>query len=92
MRPPASKLPRALHAGKPLPPKKLGKEMGHNARSTRPKATTFMGVIRASSLSRDREQSMRSVTRKRVRMLLAVRAKAVKEIPRQTLQEPRKTR
>ena len=43
---PARKLPRALPAGKPLPWRKPGKVMGHTARSTGPRATTFMNVIK----------------------------------------------
>ena len=77
---PGKEVPRALPAGKPVPRKKSGKVMGRTARSTRPRATTSMNVIKLSSLSRDREQSMRSVIRKIVRMLLAVRAEAVKQI------------
>jgi hypothetical protein len=78
LRPPARKLPCALTAGKPLLPRKPGKVMGRIARFIGPRATTFKSVIRLNNLSKDRKQSMRSVTRKRVRMLLAARAEVVK--------------
>ena len=54
--------------------------MGHTTRSTGPRATTFRSAIRLSSWSRDREQNMRSVIRKMVRMSLAVRAEAMEQI------------
>ena len=38
-----------------------------------------MNVIKLSSLTRDREQNMISAIRRKVRMLLAERAKAVKQ-------------
>ena len=78
MRPPARNLLCALTARKPLLPRKPGKVMGCIARFIGPKATTFKSVIRLSSLSKDRRKNMKSVTRKGVRMLLAVRAEVVK--------------
>ena len=72
------KLPHALPARKSLPRRKLGKVKGRTTRSTGPGATTSMNVIKLSSLSRGRKRNMRSVTRKKVRMLLAVRAEVVK--------------
>ena len=56
------------------------KVMGRIARFIGPRATTFKSVIRLSGLSRNREQSMRSVIRRKVRMLLAVRVEVVKQI------------
>ena len=75
---PAWKLPCALTARRLRLPRRLGKVVGCIARFIRPKATTFKSVIRLISLSSGRKQSMRSMIRKRVRMLLAVRAEAVK--------------
>ena len=86
------KLSCALTAEKPLLPRKLGKVMGRTASFIGPRATTFKSVIRLSSLSRNRGQSMISVIRKNVRMLLAVRVEAVSKSPRQTPPEQRKTR
>ena len=78
LRPPARKLSCALTAGKLLQSRRPGKVMCRIARFIGLRATTFKSVIRLSSLVGDKEQSMRSVIRKRVRMLLAVRAGVVK--------------
>ena len=77
---PASKLPRALTARKPLPLRKPGREMDRTARFIGPRATACKSVTKLSSLSRNREQNMRSVIRKKVRMALVGRPEAVKQI------------
>lgn len=77
---PARKLSCALTVGKLRLLRRLGKVMGRIARSIGPRSTTFRSVIRLSSLSRGKELSTRSVTRKNVRMLLVVRVEAVKQI------------
>ena len=77
---PARKMPLALPAGKPLPPRNLGKVMGRTARSIGPRAMTFRSVTRLSSMSRNKGQNMISVTRKNVRMPLVERAEAMKQI------------
>lgn len=59
---------------------KAEKAMGHTARSIEPRATTFESTIRLSSSSRDKELSVRSVTRTKARMPLMARAEAVKQI------------
>ena len=57
---------------------KAGKGDGPYCKIHRTKGMTFRSAIRSSNWSRDREQNMRSEIRKRVRMLLAVRAEVVK--------------
>ena len=78
MRLPVRKLPCALTAWRLLLPRKPGKVRGHIERFLGPRATTLKSVTKLSSLSRSRRRNMRSVIRKKVRMLLAVRAEVVK--------------
>ena len=57
---------------------KAGKGDGRYCKILQTKGHDLQDVIRLSSLPRNRELSMRSGIRRKVRMLLAVRAEAVK--------------
>ena len=76
---PGKEVAMLLTAGRPRLPRRPGKVMGCIARFIGPKARTFKSIIRSSSLLGDREQNVRSATRKMVRMSLAVRAEVVKQ-------------